>query len=102
MATCRAAGFQTCGAVDTQKRARSVWSCVRVPLVRFPISLISLKSPVYCGLVNVGGASGRNCEPSRRKNGRTVPQPGSRAGRNAGGAGTQSPGAEPGLYGATI
>src|ERR1700739_4557585 len=97
MATCRAIGFQICGAVDTQKRARSVSAGVRVLLVADPISLISLKSRVYRGLVNAGGGPGRNCEPSRRKKGCTVPQPGSSAGRNAGGVGIQSPGCEPGV-----
>src|SRR5207253_4618286 len=94
--------FQFCGAVDTQKRARSVWSRVRTLLVNEPTSLISLKSRVYRGLFKPGGGPGRNCELFHSRNGRTVPQPGSNAGRNAGGVGIQSPGCEPGVYGATI
>src|SRR2546422_7045157 len=44
--TWRAAGFQFCGAVAIQKRARLVCACVRLTLVADPISLISSKSRV--------------------------------------------------------
>src|SRR6476661_96161 len=81
-----------------QNLAICVCSAVRVGLSARPRSLTSLKAAAYSALSSAGGAAGRNCEPTDSANGVTLGHCGSRAGKNAGGVGCQSPGSVPGVY----
>ena len=92
--SCWTTWFQSWGAVATQKRAASVWSAVRTVLSIDPTASISRRSRAYRRLPTAGGGGGRSALPERSRNGVTLPQPGSSAGRNAGGVGTQAPGPE--------
>src|SRR5262245_3287223 len=60
-----------------------------------PHAFTSLKSAVYCGLVKAGGPEGRNCCGDWIAHGATYENCTPAAGRNAGGVGRQTPGADP-------
>src|SRR5688572_21230003 len=101
-ATCWAIWFHHHGALfgaatPCQNRAASIWSAVRVALLREPSSLTWFKASVYSALVSAGGGGGRNCEPLCSAKGVTKGQWGLAGGPKAGGVGCQSPGAVPGV-----
>src|ERR1700747_3233495 len=92
-ASARKIRFQSAIAWSCQNIAASVWSGVRVMLVREPTSLISLKSSAYWALVSALGPSVRSISALGTRNGRTFPTHGAGSFKKLGGVGRQMPGA---------
>jgi len=74
LATERATGQYTAGAVASQNWAMAVCSGVRCVLSFPPSALISLKSRFHTSLVRLGGGPGRNWSPLVIVHGRRLPQ----------------------------
>ena len=74
VATERATGQYTAGAVASQNRAMAVCSGVRLELLIPPSALISSKSRFHTSLVKPGGGPGRNWSPLVITHGRRLPQ----------------------------
>src|SRR5512132_3186927 len=74
VATERATGQYTTGAVASQNWAIAVCSGVRWLLSFPPSALISLKSRFHTSLVRAGGGPGRNSSPLVITHGRRLPQ----------------------------
>src|SRR5262249_57147852 len=92
-ASVRKIRFHSAIAWSCHQIAASVWSGVRVMLVREPTSLISLKSSAYASLVSGFGPSVRNMVALGKKKGRTFPTHGAGSFAKFGGVRRQMPGA---------
>src|SRR5438552_18793153 len=83
--------FQASGVFSAQNNATSVCSLERLVLERLPISLTSLRSAVYSGLLRASGGGKRNCEGRVSTQGAIVASCGVAPDAFAGGVGRQKP-----------
>src|SRR5262245_20645276 len=90
-ATWLAIGFQMIVAEEPHHIATSVSGPIRTTLFWAPMFFTSLTSITCTLLSSAGGGPRRNCDWLLITQGVTRPQPGSEAGANAGGVGTQTP-----------
>src|SRR5438552_8494308 len=83
--------FQASGVFSAQSNATSVCSLERLVLERLPISLTSLRSAVYSGLLRASGGDKRSCEGRVSTQGVIVASCGVAPDAFAGGVGRQKP-----------
>src|SRR5437870_12173605 len=83
--------FQASGVLSAQNNATSVCSLERLVLARLPISLTSLRSAAYSGLLRASGGGKRNCEGRVSTQGVIVASCGVAPDAFAGGVGRQKP-----------
>src|SRR5437879_13741696 len=83
--------FQASGVFSAQNNATSVCSLERLALERLPISLTSLRSAAYSGLLRASGAGKRNCEGRVNTQGVMVASCGVAPEAFAGGVGHRQP-----------
>src|SRR5258708_16040022 len=89
--SCAATGFYASGVSSAQNNATSVCSLERLVLERLPMSLTSLRSAAYSGLLRASGAAKRNCEGRVSTQGVIVASCGVAPDAFAGGVGRQKP-----------
>src|ERR1700731_1250522 len=89
--SCAAMRFQASGVFSAQNNASSVCSLERLALERLPISLTSLRSAAYSGLLRASGGGKRNCEGRVSTQGVIVASCGVAPDAFAGGVGRQKP-----------